>query len=158
MCSYVGFINIYNCYIFFLDWSLDLYVVSFFRHMPLYIQSGVWLLPSRGTVQVTVLFYLRAVPLGKRVPVYLTSMCDRTRARWCHTWPLHVTLNHREAWTSKRQVRIFWVAQCLHSKVLARSLHLDASISSARLKAPSEWWHFCLHVWHLMDGTEILLN
>ena len=29
-CSYVGCINIYNCYIFFLDWSLDHYVVSFF--------------------------------------------------------------------------------------------------------------------------------
>ena len=27
---YVGCINMYNCYIFFLDWSLDHYVVSFF--------------------------------------------------------------------------------------------------------------------------------
>ena len=29
-CSYVGCINIYNCYIFFLDWSLDHYIVSSF--------------------------------------------------------------------------------------------------------------------------------
>ena len=29
-CSYVGCIYIYNCYIFFLDWSFDHYVVSFF--------------------------------------------------------------------------------------------------------------------------------
>ena len=29
-CSYVGFINIYYCYIFFLDWSFDHYVMSFF--------------------------------------------------------------------------------------------------------------------------------
>ena len=29
-CSYVGCIYIYNCYIFFLYWSLDHYVVSFF--------------------------------------------------------------------------------------------------------------------------------
>jgi len=29
-CSYVGFINIYSCYVFFSDWSLDHYVVSFF--------------------------------------------------------------------------------------------------------------------------------
>ena len=28
-CSCVGYIYIYNCYIFLLDWSLDLYVVSF---------------------------------------------------------------------------------------------------------------------------------
>ena len=30
MCSYVRCIYIYNCYIFFLDWSFDLYVLSFF--------------------------------------------------------------------------------------------------------------------------------
>ena len=30
LCSYVGCINIYNCYIFFLDWSLDHYAVFFF--------------------------------------------------------------------------------------------------------------------------------
>ena len=30
ICSYVGYINIDNCYVFFLDWSLDHYVVSFF--------------------------------------------------------------------------------------------------------------------------------
>ena len=29
-CSYVGCIYIFNCYIFFLDWSFDHYVVSFF--------------------------------------------------------------------------------------------------------------------------------
>ena len=29
MCSYVGCIYIYNCYIFFLDWSLDHHIVSF---------------------------------------------------------------------------------------------------------------------------------
>ena len=29
-CSYVGCVNIYNCYIFFLDWSLDHFIVSFF--------------------------------------------------------------------------------------------------------------------------------
>ena len=29
MCSCVGCINIYNCYNFFLDWSLDHYVVFF---------------------------------------------------------------------------------------------------------------------------------
>ena len=28
-CSYVGHIYIYNCHIFFLDWSFDHYVVSF---------------------------------------------------------------------------------------------------------------------------------
>ena len=28
-CSYVGCINIYNCYVFFLHWSLDHYVVFF---------------------------------------------------------------------------------------------------------------------------------
>ena len=28
-CSYVGCIDIYNCYVFFLDWPLDHYVVSF---------------------------------------------------------------------------------------------------------------------------------
>ena len=28
-CSYVGCIDIYNCYVFFLDWSLDHYVMSF---------------------------------------------------------------------------------------------------------------------------------
>ena len=28
-CSYVGCIDIYNCYVFLLDWSLDHYVVSF---------------------------------------------------------------------------------------------------------------------------------
>ena len=29
-CSYVGCIDIYNCYVFLLDWSLDHYVVYFF--------------------------------------------------------------------------------------------------------------------------------
>ena len=29
-CSYVGCIDIYNCNVFFLDWSFDHYVVSFF--------------------------------------------------------------------------------------------------------------------------------
>ena len=28
-CSYVGCIDIYNCYVFLLNWSLDHYVVSF---------------------------------------------------------------------------------------------------------------------------------
>jgi hypothetical protein len=28
LCSYVGCIYIYSCYIFFLDWSLDHYIVS----------------------------------------------------------------------------------------------------------------------------------
>ena len=28
LCSYVGCIYIYSCYIFFLDWSLDRYIVS----------------------------------------------------------------------------------------------------------------------------------
>ena len=28
-CSYVGCIDIYNCYVFLLDWSLDHYIVSF---------------------------------------------------------------------------------------------------------------------------------
>ena len=28
-CSYIGCIDIYNCYVFLLDWSLDHYVVSF---------------------------------------------------------------------------------------------------------------------------------
>ena len=28
-CSYVGFIDIYNCYVFLLDWSLNQYAVSF---------------------------------------------------------------------------------------------------------------------------------
>ena len=28
-CSYIGCINIYNCYVFFLAWALDQYVLSF---------------------------------------------------------------------------------------------------------------------------------
>ena len=27
--SYLGYIDIYNCYVFFLDWSFDYYIVSF---------------------------------------------------------------------------------------------------------------------------------
>ena len=38
-CSYVGYIDIYNCYVFFLDWSLDHYVVSFFVSYNIILKS-----------------------------------------------------------------------------------------------------------------------
>ena len=37
-CSYIGCIDIYNCYVFLLDWSLDHYVVSFFISCNLYFK------------------------------------------------------------------------------------------------------------------------
>ena len=37
-CSYVGCIDIYNCYVFLLDWSLDHYVVSFLISCNLYFK------------------------------------------------------------------------------------------------------------------------
>ena len=42
-CSYVGCIDIYNCYVFLLDWSLDYYVVSFLISCSLYFKAYfVW--------------------------------------------------------------------------------------------------------------------
>ena len=38
-CSYIGCIDIYNCYVFLLDWSLDHYVVSFLISYLLYLRS-----------------------------------------------------------------------------------------------------------------------
>ena len=49
-CSYVGCLNIYNCYIFFLVWSLDHYVVSFLVSCnTLYFKVYFWSVPSAST-------------------------------------------------------------------------------------------------------------
>ena len=40
-CSYAGCIYIYNCYVFFLDWSFDHYVVSFFVSFTAFILKSI---------------------------------------------------------------------------------------------------------------------
>ena len=39
--SYLGYIDIYNCYVFFLDWSLDHYAVFFFISCILFILRSI---------------------------------------------------------------------------------------------------------------------
>ena len=41
-CSYTGFINSYNFYVFFLDWSLDHYVISFLISYHNFIFYFIW--------------------------------------------------------------------------------------------------------------------
>ena len=40
-CSYVGCVYIYNCYIFFFDWSFDHWVVSFIVSWTIFILKSV---------------------------------------------------------------------------------------------------------------------
>lgn len=77
--------------------------------------SDLWVLPSMYSVQVT-----------------------RFLLERCYLF----TLNDREAWAGKRQVLSIWAAWCLQSLVLGGSLHLNASVSPTKLKAPSERWQF----------------
>ena len=53
-CAYVGLIYIYNCYSYFLDWSLDDYIVSFVSYSSCYFKV---LCPDRNTANPHFFWY-----------------------------------------------------------------------------------------------------
>ena len=96
-CSYVGCIDIYNCYVFLLDWSLDHYVVSF-------------LVPGSTLILRSMLSYIRiATPAFFCFPFAWNIFFHPL------TFGLYVSLGVK--WVSCRQ-HIYGSCFCIHSACL----------------------------------------
>ena len=75
-CPYVGCMNIYNCYVFFLNWSLDYYVVS---------------------LSLIIFFILKSILSEIRIATPTFFWFPSTCNIFFHpfTFSLHVSLGHR---------------------------------------------------------------
>ena len=104
----VGCINIYNCYIFFLDWSLDHYVVSFFVscHSLYFILMSIL---SDMRIATPAFFWY---PLVWNIFVHpLSSVC---MCLWVWSGSLVDSIYMGLVFVSIQPVYVFWLEHLIH--------------------------------------------
>ena len=126
-CSYVGCIDIYNCYVFLLDWSLDNYVVS---------------------LSLVIFFILRSILFDMRIATPAFFCFPFAENKYFHpvTFGLYVSLGLK--WVSYIQ-HIYRSCFCIHSASLCLFV-------GAFNPFTVNYWHICSYC-HFLNCLGLIL-